>query len=403
VENVGTVVHTGDWKLDPDPVLGHKTDAEALRKLGDKGVLAVMGDSTNAMVPGHSGSERDVANNLMELFSEFKEGAIAISCFSTNVARLVSIYEAAEKNGRHVCLIGRSLWNIDDAARKSGYLKGIKPFLTDEEANLHPIERILYVCTGSQGEPRAALSRISNDDHPALGLQEGDVVIFSSRAIPGNERAIDRIKNRLYVKGVNIVTDRDAPIHVSGHPYRDELKQMYAWLRPRFAVPVHGEQMQMEKHAELARECGVSDTLIPEIGKVIRLTPDSISVAGEVPSGVLAIEGNRIVAVDHEAILTRKRMMWNGSAVVTVVVDRKGKLMAPPKITALGLLDEMSEHDAVLLNQISREVSAKIENAPQAHRADDDVLNELVRVTARRFFQEKLDRKPQTRVHLVRI
>ena len=403
IDAVGTLIHTGDWKIDSDPVESHLTDEETFRKLGDKGVLAVLGDSTNAMVPGHSGSEREVGKNLVELFSQFEGKGIAISCFSTNVARLRSIAEAAKKSGRKVCLIGRSLWNIDEVARETGYLAGVPPFLSDEEADLHSIDKIIYICTGSQGEPRAALTRISSDDHPALHLDEGDVVIFSSRAIPGNERAIDRIKNRLYAKGVNIITDRDARIHVSGHGYRDEFKIFYGWVRPKYAVAVHGEHMQQEKHAELARECGATDTQIAVNGKVIEISQECLRVVGEVKSGVLAIEGGRVVAIDHEAILTRKRMMWNGSAVVTIVVDAKGNLAADPRVTAMGLLDEKEEQDAKLLEEVAQDIRKKIANSPRDLRENDEALSELTRITARKFFQERFDRKPQTRVHLVRI
>lgn len=402
VKGIGTIVHTGDWKIDKDPVVGNKTDEAALTRLGDAGVLALVGDSTNAMVPGHSGSERDVEQNLIELFAEFK-GQIAITCFSTNVARLRTIYTAARANNRHVCLLGRSLWSIDDVARKTGYLKDVPPFLDDEEAGEMDAERVVYVCTGSQGEPRAAMAKISNDDHPAIRLDEGDVVIFSSRAIPGNERAIDRIRNRLLQMGVAVVTDRDARIHVSGHPYRDELKALYSWVKPKVAIPVHGEHMQQEKHAELAKDCGVPEVLLPENGMVIELTSEGARQVGRVKSGILAIEGSRIVAIDHEAILTRKRMMFNGSAVVTVVIDRDGQLLAPPKVTALGLLDETSETDSDHLDDVSQEIAKVIKNMPKNQRGDDAVLSELVRVTARRYFNETFDRKPQTRVHLVRV
>ncbi|MDE1151214.1 MAG: ribonuclease J [Micavibrio sp.] len=403
VKNVGTLLHTGDWKIDKDPVLGDLTDEKTLREIGDRGVLAVIGDSTNAMVPGHSGSEREVLKNLTELFSEFPEGQIAISCFSTNVARLVSIYEAARKNNRHVCLIGRSLRSVDDVARNAGYLKGMPPFLSEDDADMVESRNIVYVCTGSQGEPRAALSRISNDDHPAVRVGEGDVVIFSSRAIPGNERAIDRIKNRFLSMGVNVVTDREAPIHVSGHPYREELKQLYSWLRPRIAIPVHGEQMQMEKHAVLAKDCGAEQAIIPANGMVIELFSDGARPVGEVKAGVLAIEGKRIVAVDHEAILTRRRIMHNGSAVVTIVMDDSGALIAPPKVTAMGLLDENSELDAGYIKDVVKEISDKIRNMPKAERMDDAILSEQTRITARRFFNDRFDRKPQTRVHLIRV
>ncbi len=399
----GTLLHTGDWKIDLGPVEGYLTDEKELIKLGDAGLLALIGDSTNAMVPGHSGSEQDVMKNLTEVFGEFRKGIIAVSCFSTNVARLRCIYEAARKNGRQVCLVGRSLWSADDAARKTGYLKDVPPFLSDEEAELISENKLVYVCTGSQGEPRAVLSRISNNDHPAFKLAEGDVIIFSSRAIPGNERAIDRIKNRFYAKGVNIITDRDAPIHVSGHPYREELKQLYGWTRPKVAIPVHGEQMQMEKHAELAQECGVAQSIIPANGKVIEIAADGARVVAEVESGILAIEGKRIVAIDHDAILMRKRIMYNGSVVVTVVVDRDGEFLADPKVTAMGLLDETSEADTEYARDVIALIREKIRNMPKELRRDDAVLSELVRVTARRFFQERFDRKPQTRVHLVRV
>lgn len=403
VAHVGTILHTGDWKLDPDPVVGNVTDEKRLTEIGNRGILALVGDSTNAMVPGHSGSERNVMGNLVDLFSEFKGSAILLTCFSTNVARMRSVHEAARKNGRYVCLIGRSLWNIDEAARKSGYLSDIPPFLTDKEADTYPAENLVYICTGSQGEPRAALARISNDDHKAFRLHEGDVVIFSSRDIPGNERAIDRIKNRLYARGVNIVTAHDAPVHVSGHPYRDELKALYKWTKPLVSIPVHGEQMQLEKHAALAKECGVTHTLIPSNGKVIEISAAGARVTGEVESGILAIEGTRIVRIDHEAIQTRKRIMWNGSAIVTIVVDRSGDLLAPPKITALGLLDENSDVDVRHIREAEKAVAQALKNAPKSERMDDQVLSEIVRVTARKFFQERFDRKPQTRVHLVRI
>lgn len=402
VKGIGTVLHTGDWKIDPDPVLGDLTDAEALKKLGNEGVLAVVGDSTNAMVPGHSGSELDVQKNLTELFGEF-DAQIAVTCFATNVGRIKSIYEAAKANNRKVSLVGRSLWSVDEAARNSGYLLDVPPFLDDDGANMVGGENVVYICTGSQGEPRAALARVSNNDHPAMRLNEGDVMIFSSRTIPGNDRAVDRIKNRFLINGINVITERDAPIHVSGHPYRDELKQLYSWVKPKSVIPVHGEHMQQEKHADLARECGVPETFIPVNGDVIEITKDGLRSVGEVKSGILALEGNRIVPVDNEAILTRKRMMFNGSAVVTVVLDARGNLVADPRITALGVLDETSDQDTPHLAAAEAEVAKALQNMPKHMRANDDEVSELVRVTARRFFNERFDRKPQTRVHLIRV
>ncbi len=403
VGDVGTILHTGDWKMDSDPVEGDVTDEKALIELGDKGVLAIVGDSTNALVPGHSGSEREVQNNLIELFGEFSD-KIAISCFSTNVARLHSIDVAAKANGRSVCLVGRSLWRTDEAARNTGYLQNIRPFIDDDEAGEIPDDKIVYVCTGSQGEPRAALSRIATENHPRVRLEADDVIIFSSRAIPGNVRAIDRIKNRFYAAGVNVITDREAPIHVSGHACREEIKQLYKWVRPKILVAVHGEQIQMEKHTLLAKECGVEQTIIPINGNVIEIAKEGIaSFYGEVRSGLLAVEGSRIVAMDHEAILTRKRMMFNGSAVVTVVVDDRGVLVADPKVTALGLLDENCELDSEHIQDVVREIKKVIKNMPKDKKDDDAEMSEIIRITARRFFNKHFDRKPQTRVHLVRI
>ena len=401
-KDAGTVLHTGDWKIDHHPVVGGMTDEAELTRVGEEGCLAVIGDSTNAMVPGHSGSEIDVQKNLTELFGEFKN-RIAITCFSTNVARLCSVYRAAEKNGRKVCLIGRSLWAADDAARNSGYLKDVPPFLDIDAADFLKGENLVFVCTGSQGEPRAALARIANDDHPDLKLGDGDIIIFSSRDIPGNERAIDRIKNKFLFNGVQVIGHREAPVHVSGHPYREELKQLYKWVKPKVCIPVHGEQMQLEKHADLARECGVGQSLIPVNGMVVEISKGGARNVGEVKSGILAIEGNRIVAIDHEAILTRKRMMFNGSAIVTIVVDKDGELLAAPRITALGLLDENSEADAQHLKEVALEISKKVANMPRDLRRSDNELSEAVRVAARRFFNDRFDRKPQTRVHLVRV
>lgn len=403
VSGIGTVLHTGDWKLDPNPLVGHKTDEEALKALGDRGVLALIGDSTNAMVPGHSGSEGTVKTNLFELFSEFK-GRIAVTCFASNVARVKSIAEAAKQSGRHVALIGRSLWKVEGIARELGYLKGVAHFLDDEEAVTLSKDKVVFVCTGSQGESRAALAKIANDSHPVAFLEEDDVVIFSSRTIPGNEKSIDAIKNRFWAAGVEVVTDRDAPIHVSGHPYRDELKQLIGWVRPEIVIPVHGEQMQLEKHAQLAIDCGIGKVLIPANGKVIRLAPGTVpEFVGEVQSGVLAIEGKRLVAVGHEAILMRKRIMSQGTVVVTVVVDLDGELVSDPRITAMGLLDEKDESDQSYIDNAVMIIRKKMESLSHADLVDDEALSEVIRVAARRYFETQFHRKPQTRVHLIRI
>lgn len=400
--DLGAVLHTGDWKLDPNPIAGDVTDQQKLESLSKENILAIVGDSTNAMVPGHSGSEFDVQANMTELFSEFK-GKIAVSCFSSNVARLASIASAAAANGRSVALAGRSLWRINDVARQCGYLKDVVDFIEADDANYLDDQQIVYVCTGSQGESRAALSRIADGNHRTIELGDGDIVMLSSRTIPGNEKAIERVKNRLLGQGVTIITDRDAPIHVSGHPYRDEIRLLLDWVKPRFVLPVHGEHMQMERHADLAEECGYKAPVIPMNGDVLEITEDSIEKVGEVQSGMLALEGKRLVPIDHEAILNRRRMMFHGSAVVTLVIDGAGELIADPKISAIGLIDEDSEHDEKFINEAARIVAEQIRNMPKTKRNNDYQIEETARIAARRYFEAQFDKKPQTRVHLIRI
>lgn len=403
VDAVGTVLHTGDWKIDPEPVASETTDEAALRALGEDGVLAIVGDSTNAMVPGHSGSESMVSRNLTEIFGEFKQ-RIVISCFSSNVGRIESIARAAEANGRSVALVGRSLWRADEAARNTGYMSDIKPFIEDFDAMKLPRDKVVLLCTGSQGEPRAALMRIANENHRAVKLDADDVVLLSARAIPGNDLAIDRMKNRLLRMGVNIVTDREAPIHVSGHPYREELKQIFDWVKPEIVVPVHGEHMQQEKHADLARECGIEKTIMPVNGSVVRLAPgEEPAFVGEVRHGLLAVEGKRIVPIDHESIMVRRRIMYNGSAVVTVVVNGKGELVTEPQVTAMGLVDEECELDVEYLDGAIEAVTHSIKSLAPHLRGNDEEVSEAARIAARRFFNDTFGRKPQTRVHLVRI
>ena len=399
---LGSVLHTGDWKIDAAPVVGDKTDQETLEALSKENILMVVGDSTNAMVPGHSGSENEVQQNMIELFSEFK-GKIAVSCFSSNVARLASIAKAAEANGRSVALAGRSLWRMEGIARKCGYLNGIPEFLEADDLNYLDNDQTVLVCTGSQGEPRAALSRIADGNHRSVTLGNGDVVIFSSRAIPGNEKSIERIKNRLLREDVTIMTDRDAPIHVSGHPYRDEIRLLLDWVKPRFVMPVHGEYMQMERHAELADECGYPAPAIPLNGDVFEVDNDGIKKVGEVASGLLALEGKRLVPIDHEAILMRRRMMFHGSAVVTLVMTEHGELVADPKISAIGLLDEDCKSDAEYLEKAAKAVSEKIRNMPSGKKMDNYSVEETARIAARRYFEGEFHKKPQTRVHLVRV
>jgi len=368
--------------------------------LGDEGVLAVVGDSTNVFNKGATASESAVRESLIELFGHYK-GRIAVACFATNVARVESIAVAAMAHDRHVALAGRSLWKIDKAARENGYLKDIPPFLDENDAAHLPEDKVLYICTGSQGEPRAALARIASDNHPHVTLGRGDVVIFSSRVIPGNEKDIFKIQNMLVRQGVEVVTEKDHFVHVSGHPGREDMTRLYSLLRPRVAVPVHGELRHLQEHAALARLCHVPEQVVIGNGDMLKLAPGEVEIISVVQTGRLAMDGTRLIPADSILLKDRNRMVFNGSAVVTLVLDRTGKILGDPQVTAIGLLDpehEAEEHEAVV-----EAVKEAVAELPASARRDDEVTREAVRIAVRRHLKKSHGKKPLTDVHLVRI
>jgi ribonuclease J len=397
----GTVFHTGDWKIDPAPMVGGLVDEAALRRAGDEGVLAVIGDSTNAMVPGRSGSEADARAALVGAIAA-QPNRVAVTCFSSNVARLASIAHAAHAAGRHCALVGRSLWRIFDAAQKTGYLTDLpEPFVREDEAGFLPRDRVVMITTGSQGEPRAALTRIAADSHPHIVLEDGDTVIYSAREIPGNEKAINAVQNALLRRGVRLITPDDARVHVSGHPAREELEDLYRWLRPRIAVPVHGEERHMQAHAELAAACQVPQTLVPHNGAMTRLAPGRAEIVDTVPVGKLALDGTRLVRLDGEAIGERRRMIWNGAAVVTLVLDDRGRLVTDPQVALLGI-EEASER-AEMERAVSESLHQVLDTMPRADRGDDERVEALARTATRRVVRNRYGKKPVTEIHLVRV
>ena len=396
---VGTVLHTGDWKFDPDPVVGDAADVETLKRLGDEGVLALVCDSTNVFTPGESGSEAELLKSLSELIAD-AEGRVAVACFASNVARLETIAKAARANGRDVVLAGRSLVRINDAARENGYLADVPAFLEEEDAGHLPEDKAVIVCTGSQGEPRAALSRIANDDHPNVTLGEGDLVIFSSRIIPGNEASIGRLHNQLVRRGIRVVSTTDHFVHVSGHPARDELTHMYQLSRPKLAVPVHGELRHLREHARLALECQVPMAIAAENGAMIRLGPGKPQITGTVPVGRLAADGNRLVPMDGELIRSRTRTVYNGAAVVTLVLNGFGGLAAEPELSAIALLES---GDDPITDEAKEAARAAVEGLKAKQRGDDETVREAVRIAVRRSFRKSLDKNPVITVHLFRV
>jgi ribonuclease J len=303
---LGVVLHTGDWKIDPSPLLGEVTDAEGLRALGDEGVLAMVCDSTNVFVDGRAGSEADVRDELVKVIAA-QGGRVAVACFASNVARMETAIHAGRAAGRKICLVGRSMIRMAAAARHVGMDVDSQGFISEAQASHMPPDQVLLLCTGSQGEPRAALSRIAEGSHPHIRLGAGDSVIFSSRVIPGNEIAIRNMQDRLADRGVRLITDHEHPgIHVSGHPCRDELADMYAWARPRIAVPTHGERRHLLEHAAFARDLQVPQTVAPRNGDMVRLAPGRAEVIDEVPSGRIYIDGGFLTPRDGEPLRERR-------------------------------------------------------------------------------------------------
>ncbi len=393
----GIVLHTGDWKLDPKPLVGPPTDEAALSALGDKGVLAMICDSTNAMVEGHSGSEDDVRISLTALIRQIK-GRVAITCFASNVARMQSIALAAQECGRSVAIVGRSLRNIESAARECGYLKSVPEFLGEDDVDDVPDDNILILVTGSQGEPRSALARIAMDTHPRVALGEGDTVIFSSRMIPGNERAIGTVQDNLVRRGVHLMTDADHLVHVSGHPARDELRRLYKLVRPKYSVPVHGEWRHLQAHADLAQEAGISP-LLTEDGDILSLAPGRAEVIDSAPVGRLVLDANRLVPLDGEVLAARRRMLFNGVILGSLAVDGTGKILGRPKVSAPGLYEpEDPETD-----RISRDFAIALADLPVALRRDDSALADAARSALRRALGKRFQKRPLVDVHLLRV
>jgi ribonuclease J len=391
---LGTVLHTGDWKIDPDPLTGSVTDQEAIRSLGDAGVLAMVCDSTNVFVDGEAGSEADVREALRTLIGQLK-GKVAAACFASNVARMDSVIRAAEAAGRRVCLVGRSMMRMAAAARSVGLLSGVQAFVSDADAGYFPKDQILYLCTGSQGEPRAALARIADGSHPHVSLGAGDACVFSSRIIPGNEVAIRNLQNKLADRGVRLFTDQDHPgLHVSGHPCRDELKRMYQWARPRIAVPTHGERRHLLEHANLARDMQVAETVAPRNGDMVRLAPGRAELIDEVPSGRLYVDAGVVTPENGEALRERRHAAHNGMLTVAVVLDRKGRLVSGPQIKALGLPGDADYELSEAIDDLAGEAEAALKKLSPDDRDDDRAVEQALSRALRRAAFRIWERRP---------
>jgi ribonuclease J len=395
---LGTVFHTGDWKIDPEPLLGEVTDEAMLRRIGEEGALAMVCDSTNVFVEGEAGSEATVRANLGKLVMTSK-CRVAVTCFASNLARVESVALAAVAAGRHPVLSGRALQRMVEAAQECGYLLDFPPCIPEQQAGYLPRDKVLFICTGSQGEPRASMAKLASGEHRDLVLEAGDTAIFSARVIPGNERSVGRLQNALMARGVEVITDHEADIHVSGHPARDELVRVYQWVRPKIAVPVHGEVRHLVEHAALARACQVPETVVAPNGTLVRLAPGPAEIVDHVPSGRLARDGDILVPLDGESLRERRKLLWNGAAAVTLVIDGEGWPVAPPKVSLRGIEDE----DGELLEAIVAGLSEMLADLNAAERGDDGRIEEAASRAVRRVVRAHLGKKPLTDVHIVRI
>jgi ribonuclease J len=397
----GLVVHTADWKIDPTPIVGPPTDEARFRALGDEGVLALICDSTNVLREGESPSERDVAKTLNWLIAEAK-GRVAVTTFASNVARLRSAAEAGLAAGRQICILGRAIERVVAVARDCGMLDGLPPFLGMDAFERLPRERILALATGSQGEPRAALARMAADEHPTAELSAGDTVIFSSRTIPGNEKAVGKLVNAFVSRGVDVVTDRAALVHVSGHPRRAEMAKMYAWVRPRIAVPAHGEPLHLSEHVEFAEAQGVPQVLRAFNGDLVRLAPGEVRIVGKVMSGRRVKDGAILLPADQEGVGQRRRLGFAGVVSIALALTPRGEMAGDPDVMIAGL-PERTREGAAIDALIDEAIFEAFESLPPGKRRDADVVSSAIERAVRGSVNAVWGKKPQVHVLVVEV
>jgi len=397
----GLVVHTADWKIDPTPIIGPPTDEARLKALGDEGVLALISDSTNVLREGESPSERDVAKTLAWLIGEAK-GRVVVTTFASNVARLRSAAEAGFAAGRQVCILGRAIERVVAVARECGMLDGVPPFLGMDAFERLPRNKILALATGSQGEPRAALARMAQDEHPTAELSAGDAVIFSSRTIPGNEKAVGKIINAFVTAGVEVVTDRTALVHVSGHPRRAEMAKMYAWVRPRIAVPAHGEPLHLSEHAAFARAQGAPQVLRAFDGDLIRLAPGDVAATGRIASGRRLKDGAILLPSDQECVGQRRRLAFAGVVSIALALTPRGEMAGDPDVMIAGL-PERTREGAAIDALIDDAIFEAFEGLPPGKRRDPDVVSSAIERAVRNSVNAVWSKKPQVHVLVVEV
>ena len=397
----GLIVHTGDWKIDTTPVLGLPTDEARLTALGDEGVLALICNSTNVLREGESPSERDVAAVLRDLVAKAR-GRVVITTFASNVARLRSAAEAGFAAGRQVCILGRAMERVVAVARELGMLEGVPAFLGMDAFERLPRNKALALATGSQGEPRAALARMAEDQHPTAELSPGDTVIFSSRTIPGNEKAVGRLVNAFATRGVEVLTDRNALVHVSGHPRRAELAKMYAWLRPKIAVPAHGEPLHLSEHVAFARAQGVPQVLRAFNGDLVRFFPGDVAAIGKVGRGKRLKDGEILLPADQECVAQRRKLSFAGVVSIALALTPKGEMAGDPDVMIAGL-PERTRDGAGFDEIINSAIFETFEGLPRGKRRDPEAISSAIERGVRNSVNAVWGKKPQVHVLVVEV
>ena len=397
----GNVLHTGDWKIDPTPVIGLPTDEAKLRAFGEEGCLALVGDSTNAVREGRSPSETDVAKLLAQIIHS-SPARVAVTTFASNVARIRAVADAARATGREVVVVGRAMERVIQVARETGYLDGVQDFRgIDVYGYLQP-DKVVALCTGSQGEPRAALSRIAEDEHPEVTLAKGDRVIFSSRTIPGNEKAVSRVVNGLVSQGIEVISDRTHLVHVSGHPRVAELEDIIRWVKPKMLIPVHGEALHLSEHAAIGRRLGIRDVLLCRNGDLVNLAPGVPGIIDELPSGRIYKDGKLLISAESRTISERRKLSFAGIVSVALAVTEKGALAADPEIELAGI-PETGANGEIFAEIAYDAVMETFESLPKPQRRDPDRIAEAVRRGVRGALAAPWGKKPMCHVQVVTV
>ena len=396
----GSILHTGDWKCDPNPLVGDNMNSKRLIEIGKEGVLTMICDSTNVLSVGRSGSEKDVRDSMLKIIEKQKKRVIVTS-FASNVARMETIFYCAEKTGRNISLVGRSMHRIYKAAKQCGYLSDVIEPIDPRDAKNISSEKIIYLCTGSQGEPMGAMNRISNYIHPDVFVEAGDTVIFSSKIIPGNEKKLYKLHNQLVREGINVISEETDFVHVSGHPNRDDLKDMYEWIQPNSIIPVHGEQRHMIEHIDFAKKLNVPHPIKVENGDIVRIFPgDSPEVFDKAPYGKIFLDGNIGVEEESKSIKERRNISQNGHLNITVIITTQGNIHNMPIVNFMGIPILNTEEFKI---SIQDEIDKIAKSFSLNNKKQEDNFKDALKVTCRKFTKEKTGKRPITNINLVRI